>query len=207
MNWIGISHSKYFNWSTRYGHANEHNAQVPRDHWLTAEEKQAIIGYAKERPLDGYRRLTFMMLDEDIVAVSPSSTYRVLKAAGLIGRGNAAPSRKGTGFVQPLRPHEHWHTDISYVNICGTFYYLCAVLDGCSRFIVHWELRKQMKECDVEVILQRAREKYPEARPRLITDNVLPTVVKHYFRPHFSIAGSLLLFALLYTSRWLPSLC
>ncbi len=62
------------------------------------------------------------------------------------------PSLKGTGFVQPLRPHEHWHIDVSYINICGTFHYLCSVLDGCSRFIVHWELREQRREPDIEII-------------------------------------------------------
>lgn len=89
--------------------------------------------YATEHALDGYRRLSFMMLDAAIVAASPSSVYRVLKGAGLIGTRHLAPSRKGTGFVQPLRPHEHRHVDVSYINICGTFYYLCAVLDGYSR--------------------------------------------------------------------------
>jgi hypothetical protein len=28
-----------------------------------------------------------------------------------------------------------------------------------------------MTEADIEVILQAAKEKYPEARPRIITDN------------------------------------
>ena len=55
-------------------------------------------------PLDGYRRLTFMMLDEDVVALSPSTTYRVLSKAGRLDRWNGKPSKKGTGFVQPLRP-------------------------------------------------------------------------------------------------------
>jgi putative transposase len=45
---------------------------------------------------------------------------------------------KGTGFVQPIGPHEHWHIDVSYVNISGTFCYLCSILDGFSRYIVHW---------------------------------------------------------------------
>ena len=67
-----------------------------------------------------------MMLDADVVAVSPSSVYRVLKAAGRIERFNGKPSRKGGGFQQPLLPHEHWHVDISYLNIGGTFYYLCS---------------------------------------------------------------------------------
>ena len=112
-------------------------------------------------PLEGYRRLTFMMLDADIVACSPASVYRVLSFAGLLDRWNKKPSKKGTGFVQPLRPHQHWHVDISYLNLSGTFYYLCSVLDGASRVIVHFEVRERMTELDVECIPQRAREKYP----------------------------------------------
>jgi putative transposase len=78
-----------------------------------------------------------MMLDRDIVAVSPSSTYRVLKGAGLLDCWKPKLSFKGTGFVQPLAPQEHWHVDVSYINISGTFFYLCSLLDGCSRAIVH----------------------------------------------------------------------
>jgi transposase InsO family protein len=96
------------------------------------------------------------MLDANIVAASPTTVYRVLQAAGCFDRWNRAESAKGTGFVQPLAAHEHWHVDISYVNVCGTFYYLTSVLDGCSRFIVHGELRESMKEADVEIVLQRA---------------------------------------------------
>jgi putative transposase len=95
----------------------------------------------------------------------------VLAARGLLKRWGRAVSGKGTGFEQPLKPHEHWHVDISYLNIRGTFYYLCSVLDGASRFIVHWEIRTEMKEAHVEIILQRARELYPEAKPRIISDN------------------------------------
>jgi len=81
----------------------------------------------------------------------------VLKQAGLLFRRKAKPSRKGTGFEQPLQPHQHWHIDVSYINVCGTFYYLCSVLDGYSRGIVHWDLRESMKEADIEVILERAK--------------------------------------------------
>jgi putative transposase len=105
-----------------------------------------------------------MMLDADVVAVSPASVWRVLKQAGLLSRWKRRPSRKGTGFeqpLQPLQPHQHWHIDVSYINLCGTFYYLCSILDGFSRFLVHWDLRESMREADVEVILERAKEKYP----------------------------------------------
>jgi putative transposase len=104
-----------------------------------------------------------MMLDHDVVAVSPASVWRVLKQAGLLARWKAKPSRKGTGFEQPLQPHQHWHVDVSYINLLGTFYHLCSVLDGCSLFLVHWDLRESMKEADIEMILERAKEKYPAA--------------------------------------------
>src|ERR1039457_7273764 len=70
-----------------------------------------------------------------------------------------------------LQPHQHWHIDVSYINVSGTFYYLCSILDGYSRAIVHWDLRESMTEAGIEVILQRAREKYPEAKPRIISEN------------------------------------
>jgi putative transposase len=171
ITWLGVTASKFHNWKTRYGLANEHNALVPRDWWLESWEKMAILGFHRDHPLEGYRRLAFMMLDSDVVAVSPSSVYRVLRDAGLIKHHNSKPSLKGKGFQQPLSPHEHWHVDISYINVAGTFFYLCSLLDGCSRFIVHWEIRTSMTESDVETILQRARESYSEARPRIISDN------------------------------------
>jgi transposase InsO family protein len=186
--WIGIERSKYYQWKARYGKVNEHNAWVPRDHWLEEWEKQAIVAFHQEYPLEGYRRLTYMMLDADIVAVSPSSVYRVLRAAGLLGRWNPKPSSKGTGFVQPLGPHEHWHIDVSYLNICGTFYYLCSILDGFSRYVVHWEIRESMTEADVEIILQRARELFPDARPRIISDNG-PQFIARDFKEFIALCG------------------
>ena len=129
-----------------------------------------------------------MMIDAEIVAVSPSSVYRVLKDAGVMDRWNRKPSKKGTGFTQPIGPHEHWHVDIAYLNIRGTFYYLCSVLDGFSRSIVHWEIRESMTEADVEIVLQRAREKFPEARPRIISDNG-PQFVAKDFKEFIRLAG------------------
>ena len=188
ISWLNISSSKYYNWQQRYGKANEHNAAVPRDFWLEQWERDAIIEFHGNNPLEGYRRSTFMMLDQNIVAVSPSSVYRVLSAAGLLKRWNNKQSKKGNGFVQPLKPHEHWHIDVSYVNICGTFYYLCSILDGCSRYIVHWELRESMTEAAIEIIIQRARERFPGASPRIISDNG-PQFIAKDFKEFIRIAG------------------
>ena len=151
-------------------------------------EKQAILDYHDSHPLDGYRRLAFMMLDDNIVAVSPSSVYRVLKAAGRLDRRTSSPSKKGTGFVQPKGRHRHWHVDISYLNLGGTFYYLCSLLDGYSRFIVHWEIRESMTEKDVETIIQRAREKFPGEKPRIISDNG-PQFIAKDFKQFIRLCG------------------
>jgi putative transposase len=188
VNWIGLSRSKYYDWQKRYGQINEHNGYIPRDFWLTEWEKEAIIKYFIDHPFEGYRRLTYMMMDENIVAASPASVYRVLKSNNLIAQRNLKPSKKGTGFVQPLLAHQHWHTDITYININGTFYYMCSVLDGYSRYIVHWEIRESMTEKDVEIILQRGREKFPTAFPRIISDNG-PQFIARDFKEFIRFSG------------------
>lgn len=171
-NMIGISSSKYHSWKNRFELPNNHNGMIPKKHWILGWEKEAIIRYAKNNITQGYRRLTYMMIDDDVVAVSPSTTYRVLKTAGLLNKWNKVKkSSKGNGFTQPTAPHEHWHTDIKYVNFQGTFLFLISVIDGYSRFIIHHELRRSMQEFDVQITIQRALEKFPNAKPRLISDN------------------------------------
>ena len=84
---------------------------------------------------------------------------------------NARHFLSGKGAVQDTAAQQHWHIDVSYLNIAGTFYYLISILDGYSRFIVHWEIRERSCEQGVEIILQRAREKFPGVTPRIISDN------------------------------------
>ncbi len=188
LGWVGLAAAKYHAWTGRYGKAHEPNGQVPRDHWLTAAEKNAIVDFHHRHPLEGYRRLTYLMIDRDVVACSPASVYRVLSLAGLLKRWNSRSTSKGTGFVQPVLPHEHWHVDVSYLNLAGTFYYLCGVLDGASRAVVHWEIRERMTEPDVEQILQRAKECHPGVTPRVITDNG-PQFVARDFKEFIRLSG------------------
>ena len=186
--WLGIGTSKFHDWKLRFGKVNEHNAWIPRDHWLTDDEKLRIGSFARTHPLEGYRRLTFMMLDANEVACSPASVYRVLKAQGLLAGTPPAISKKGTGFVQPLQAHQEWHVDFSYLNIAGTFYFFCSILDGYSRFVVHHEIRQKMEEIDVETIIQRARELHPGVTPRIISDNG-PQFIAKDFKEFIRITG------------------
>lgn len=180
ISWIGLSPSRFYQWQKRRGEPNNHNAPVPKKHWLEEWECQAICKYYLDHKEDGYRRVAYMIIDADIAAASPSSVYRVLKKADLLFSKDSKESKKGTGFHQPSKPHKHWHTDVSYINIAGTFYYFCGVIDGFSRFLIHWEIRPSMLERDIEIILQRAHEKYPSATPRIISDNGPQFIAKEF---------------------------
>ena len=77
---------------------------------------------------------------------------------------------------------------ILYLNVCATFYYLCSILDGYSRFLVRWDLREQMTEADIEIILERAKERYPGVKPRVISDNG-PQFIAKDFKEFIRISG------------------
>jgi putative transposase len=111
-----------------------------------------------------------------------------LERCSWISKWNGKPSKKGTGFEQPLAAHHQCRLDVSYINISGTFYYLCSILDGCSRYIVNWDLRESMTEAEIEVILERAKELHPEARPRIISDNG-PQFIAKDFNEFIRISG------------------
>ena len=186
---VGISQSKYYQWNDRIGQPNHHNAAVPKNTWILDWEKEAIVNYAKSHTGEGYRRLTYMMLDDNIVAVSPSTVYRVLKSNGMLSRWNKVKSKsKHYGFEQPEKPHQHWHIDIKYVNFKGTFLFLIDIIDGYSRFIVNHELRLNMQEYDVQLTLQKALEKFPGVKPRVISDNGTQFISKD-FSEYLRLAG------------------
>ena len=99
--------------------------------------------------------------------------------------GSRRSESASDGLYQPLREHEQWPTDFAYVNLRGTHYFFTSVLDGYSRFIVHWDLRSTMTTDDVELVIQRALESLPKGvpKPRLISDNG-PQYISTEFRSY-----------------------
>ncbi|MBV5335172.1 MAG: IS3 family transposase [Sulfuricurvum sp.] len=180
----GISRRTWTDWQKRKGDPTQNNGLMPKEHWLLPTEIDAIVAYAENRTdkkLQGYRRLTWMMIDENIVFVSSSSVYRVLKEHGLLNMwAKTNDTARKIGFDQPLAIHEQWHTDISYIRIQNVFYYFVSVMDGFSRKILVWDLFTSMDQLTVEIVLTRAKEKYPEATPRLITDNGAQFIAKDF---------------------------
>lgn len=185
---LGIRRDKYYDWKMRYGLANQDNYKQPKSHWLPIEEREAIINYAKNFYTqnssycrESYRRLAYMMIDADICTCSPATVYNILHEEDLLNRWHGKKNvTKGSGFHQPTKPHEHWHIDIKYVNFRGTFLYFISILDGYSRYILHHELRLNMTELDVSITLQRAKEKFPDAKVRIISDNGKQFIAKEF---------------------------
>ena len=61
-------------------------------------------------------------------------------------------------------------------------------MDGFSRYIINWDIREQMTERDIEVILEQAREKFPDQTPRIISDNG-PQFIARDFKEYIRICG------------------
>ena len=181
--YLRLKEGKYYEWRKRYGIPNRHNGNIPKATWLFEHEKEAIINYAINNREEGYRRLSYRMIDEDVVYASPSSVYRVLHNAGLLYKfTNRKNSRKGLGYEQPDKPHKEWHIDISYVNVLGTYMFLVAIIDGYSRYVVYHELRGSMEEKDVELVVQKALEKFVGTKPRIISDHGSQFIAKDFKR-------------------------
>ena len=168
---IGLTRARYRDWRKRAARdALRDRPPIPglRD-GILAEERDAVIQYALAHPKDGYRRLAWQMVDADVAYLSPSSVYRVLKEADLLCRWKRSTS-SGTKPAKPRRPHERWHTELMYLRIQDSWYFLVTVLDAYSRYVVHWELLTTMHASDVRLVIQHALEA-TGAKPDVVTDN------------------------------------
>ena len=166
-------------------------AWIPRDWWLEDWEKQAILRLPRSsHPLEGYRRLAFMMLDDDVVAVSPTQRLPRAEGGGPASAGRwASRRRKARVFVQPdAGPRALAHRHQLREPRAARSTYLTTILDGYSRYIVHWEIRETMKEATWMIVVQRALEKFPGEHPRIISDNG-PQFVARDFKEFIRLVG------------------
>ena len=165
---LGIAASSYYAWSARSDGPNWQAVFSRRKPLL--EEIAAVKAYALMHPTDGYRRLAWMMLDQDVAALSESSVYRILRDADLNRRWQRPATEAGAMPPKPKGPDEQWHTDLMYLWVNGRWYFFIAVLDAYSRYIVYWELMLSMSGDDVAAVLHRALELTPGAKPRIVHD-------------------------------------
>jgi transposase InsO family protein len=169
---MGLAKSRYYDWKRREDEQLlEDLFAGPRSspRAILAEEREAVIAYALAHPKDGYRRLAWMMIDEDVAYVSPTSVYRILSDADLLYRWKRS-TREGVQPPEPKAPNERWHTDLMYLRVDDTWYFLVTVLDAYSRYVVHWDLLTTMTAAAVRVVIHDALKK-TGASPQVVTDN------------------------------------
>ena len=169
---LGLPKSRFYDWKRRHrgGRLDDRFSTGQGSvHGVLPEEQGAVIDFALGHPKEGYRRLAWMMVDEDVAYLSPSSVYRILSDADLLYRWKRS-RRSGQAPPEPTRPNERWHTDIMYLRIGDTWYFLVTVLDAYSRYVVHWDLLPSMTAAAVRVVIQDALKK-TGANPEIVTDN------------------------------------
>ncbi len=169
---MGLTKSRYYDWKRRGDEqllGDLFTGPRSSPYAVLAEEKEAVVAYALEHPREGYRRLTWMMIDEDVAYVSPTSTYRILSDADLLYRWKRS-KRVGEKPAEPEAPNERWHTDLMYLRVQDTWYFLVTVLDAYSRYVVHWDLLTTMTAAAVRVVIHDALKK-TGASPQVVTDN------------------------------------
>ena len=168
---LGLPKARYHDWKKRAARDRLEDARAVglcyRE--ILLEEKEAVIAYALSHPKDGYRRLCWQMVDDDVAYVSPSSVYRILDDVDLLYRWKRS-TRSGEPPPRPEEPNERWHVDLMYLRVQDTWYFLVTVLDAYSRYVVHWELLTSMRAADVRLVVQEALER-TGASPQIVSDN------------------------------------
>jgi putative transposase len=169
---LGLARSVYFNWCQRQAQDRLRDTRpvtASRDKVL-AEEEQAVKDYALRHPKEGYRRLSWMMVDADVAYLKPGTVYNILNRYDLLYRWKRSQS-VGKPVDKPTRPNQRWHTDIMYLWLSGRWYFYVGVIDGYSRYLVHGELLTTMSADDVCAVVHRALEKHPGEHPEIVNDN------------------------------------
>lgn len=170
---LGLKSSTYYNWLHRHRlqRLSDEKPVGMNPYRLLDWEKEAIRDFYLDNQANGYRRITYMMIDQNIVYTSPSTVYRYLKSEGLLMRW--AESRTlGPRPSLPTEPNQKWHTDLMILEIDGINYYYQGIIDAYSRYIIAWDIHTEGTALNTSLLLQEAYDKSPEGiNPVVIADN------------------------------------
>jgi len=100
-----------------------------------------------------------------VAYLRPYQVYELLRERDLLCRRRVAAPEPLKRPPPPDHADEVWHIDLMYLYIEPRWYYLVDILDGYSRFLVHWSLNLTMLAETVTLTVQEALERLPERRP------------------------------------------
>ena len=179
---LGISRSTFYQWYGCYLTQGFKGLKpkVPKrkSFWNRIPEKQRgqVVEIALELTELSPRELAFHITDKKGWFISESSVYRILKERGLITSPAWILMAASDEFKdKPSRIHQQWQTDFTYFKIIGWgWYYLATIMDDYSRYIISWELCKNMESTDAMRVIGQALKETglkEDNRPRLLSDN------------------------------------
>lgn len=178
---LGLSRATYYRWQRRARDGRlADTAPATGEQGPLPQEVAAVLAYAQAHPRDGYRRLAWQMVDDDVAYLSPSAVYRLLDAHDLLYRWKRSAASGGTRPAEATGADEVWHTDLLYLWVTGRCYFLVSVLDAYSRFIVGWDLAFTLAATEVVAVVHRALEERPGTHPRIVHDNGSQFVAKEW---------------------------
>lgn len=192
---LGMSRATYYRWMARAadGRLTDDPTRCPRTALRpTPEECVAVCTFARAHPLMGYKRLTWDMVDRDIVYLRPSQVYQVLQNANLLARRPPLMLDPLRRPIPPDRPDQVWHIDLMYLYVRPRYYYLVDILDGYSRYLVHWKLNLTMHADLVMLAVQEALDTLQTRQPgepRIVHDHGSQFVSREW-RTFITLAGA-----------------
>jgi len=155
---IGIPRRTYYNWvkQKKVGGKKFEN----RRPWnrIKAEEEKLVIDHTRASPELSPRQLCLKLVDDYGCWLSESTVYRLLKREGLVKRIEIKGFAAGKEYHRKTkRPNEMWATDCSYLRVIDWgYYYLVTVMDDYSRYILAWDLKRDMTSDSLIDVVQRA---------------------------------------------------
>lgn len=179
---LNIPKSTFYDWYGRYWEKG-FDGLLPRvdperKQWnqIPQQEREEVVKEALEQPEKSPRELAFHITDTREWFISESSVYRILKSRDLITSPTHIVMKAADHFKDPpARVNELWQTDFSFLKIVHWgWYYLTTILDDYSRYIIAWELCKNMRSDDVERVVLKALDitgLSVDERPKLLSDN------------------------------------
>jgi putative transposase len=178
---LGIARSTYHRWLREEAWARELAEEPVRPvqpYQASAEEKEAVLNYARRHTELRHRELAWRMVDEEIVYLSPSTVYRILKTANLVCPWRRRMKRRREEAEKATRPDERWATDVMQIQVGTGTYFVVTFMDEYSRYLVYYAIAPSMDGLTISTAAQAAIDTLPKgtdgqlvAKPEIRSDN------------------------------------
>jgi transposase InsO family protein len=189
---LGIPRRTYYRWLKEEAWARALPPEPVRPvqpYEALAEEKEAVLSYARRHVELRHREMAWRMVDEDVACLSPSTVYRILKEAKLVCPWRRRAKRSRGAEEKPTRPNERWVTDLMQVRVGEGTYFVVSFMDEYSRYIVHHEVLLGMDGISLGLAAQKAIETLPKGadglpvdRPVIQSDNGSGYISREYLQ-------------------------